>query len=444
MADATSKKKSGFGRNGLIIVGLRMGGAVMAYAVVLLLARWLDATSFGHYTLIMSAITFASVVSKLGTDQSLVRFLGIYRANAQPELAEGVVKTALKSVLVTTLILGVAAAVLIFFAPHLVGAPLAYGIAALILFPAFGLTDVMSSIIRSYGGAFSALAPKDVLWRIALLSVAGVIVLSGLPPDQRLVPVMLASGFILTGLTYWQFRVQKTLRLRKDGAPNEFQTDMPAWRQSAKWTWAVACARTLFRTFDVLTVGILLSPLAAGAYFAASRTAELLGFFLSALNLIVGPAVAHGTAQGNIKGTQRKLAIVALALGGTISILIIVFIFFGRKILFFMNPEFVVAYHALLILSVGQAVNVFVGSAGVVLNMTGYERKNAFISISSSLVTLVLLPILGPLYGMEGVAWAVTLGMSVLNIRTYIATLKYTPYDPSLLSIRFLIGKASK
>ena len=441
MSNTNKAPKSGFMKKGVMIVGLRLAGAVLAYALVVLLARWLDADSYGYYSLIMSAITFGSVLSKLGADLSIVRFLGVYRAEEKPALAAGAVRTALISVLVLTLVIGLVAAGVLAVFPGIVGQPLAFALAALLIFPAFGLTDVLSGIIRSYGGAFLALAPKDVLWRIGLIAAAWAIAAMNVPHDQRLIWVIILSGVFLTGFTGIQFLAQKKLRLVKDGQVETPEFDRPAWKQSAVWTWSLASARTSFRTLDVITVGVILSPAAAGAYFAASRSAELLSFLLSAVNMIVGPAVARGTAKGDIKETQKKLSLVAALLASTVPVFGVVFVVWGREILGFVSPAFVEAYPAMLILAVGHAVNVLVGSAGVVLNMTGNERTNSLILMTSVPISLVLLPILGAQFGMTGVAIAMTTGLIVLNVRTYVATRRLTPYDPSVTGIRFLLGR---
>lgn len=441
MTESRRPEKRGFARKGSVVVGIRLAGAVLAYAIVVLFARWLDPESYGHYTLIMSIVTLASVVSKLGLDLSLVRFLGRYRAENRPELAEGFVRIAMGSVLVTSLFIALSACAIILTFPNLIERPVPYAIAAFFLLPAFGLTDILSAIIRSSGGTFPALAPKDVLWRIGLIiSTASIIYLTK-SEGPKLVMIVLMSGIILSALTFWQFLVQKSLRRDNSGTGYVPEYEIGLWQKSAVWAWSSAVGRTSIRTLDVIAVGVILSPAAAGAYFAASRSAELLGFLLAAINMVVGPAVAHGTASGEIHETQKKLENVALALGISVPIFAIVFGIFGKDLLVLMSPGFANAYPSLLILAVGHSVNVLVGSSGIVLNMTGNERTNALILITSVPIPLLLFPILGPLLGMTGIAIAASVGLIVLNLRTYRAARRLTPYDPSIFSIRLLFAK---
>lgn len=420
---------------GMSVVGIRLAAAALAYAVVLFMARWLGPTDYGHFTLILSGVTLAAVIVKLGADVGVVRFLGIYRTHKTPALAEGLVQVSLR--IVGRLCLGVALVVCLVLAlwPGLTDRPLAYAAAAVLLFPAFALTDILSGVLRSYGTTFSALTPKDVFWRIAILGVGWLTTLLILPEGAALAFVVGGSGLALSLMAIGQFVLQRRLRVSLDGPVPKPETDMPAWRESARHLWVLLVSRNLFRTADVILVGALLSVASAGAYFAASRTAELLGFMLAALNMIVGPMVSRGNASGNHVGTQRKLSLVALFLLVTTVVLELAFILFGKQLLGIMDPSFVAAYPALLILSVGQCANVLAGSAGVVLNMTGHEKQNARILLTTVPITLILLSLLTPLYGLNGAASASAIGMVIWNARLWYAARTLTPYDPSALGI---------
>lgn len=432
---ATGGKNPGGMRSGATVIGLRIGAAGLAYMLVVILARWLSPQDFGRYSLIISVITLAAIVARLGADVAVVRFLGVYHATKATDLAEGLVRTSTRWVLALAGAIGLAAAALIWLWLGPTGAATPYIVAALLVFPAFALTDVMSAILRSYGENVSALAPKDIVWRIATIAVAGAVVGLALPEGVALSVLMAGSGLVLIGLTLWQYLRQEALRLRKDGPVAQPRTDIAAWRRSAVYVMVGLVARNAARNLDVVLVGALLSVPLAGAYFAASRTAELLGFMLSALNMLVGPAVARGTAEGKIADTQHKLSLMALFLAGSTGLLLAIIVLFGNTILGLMNPEFVAAYPVLLVLLLGQLVNVCAGSAGVVLNMTGHDRTTARIQLMVAPVSLALLSVLTPVFGVMGTAWASTIGLAAWNIWLWIEVRRKTPYDPSVWGI---------
>ncbi|RKF15976.1 hypothetical protein D6851_17175 [Altericroceibacterium spongiae] len=428
-------------RGAILVVGLRILGAIFTYLNVILLARWLDGTDYGIFTLILSTATLAGFVTRFGTEIAIVRFLGMYRAQGKPALAEGVVRTSLKITLVASLIVALVFTLVVSSTSELSDRLWLYSIAAFLLYPAFTQNEVLSAILRSFGVNFAALAPKDILWRGSLLALAISGIWAGLTSPDVLMLVIAGSGIVITLLCFWQFLLQKRVRSQFAMAALKPEYDIPTWRKSALPLWFLLIARNLARTADVLIVGALLSVREAGIYFAVSRTAELLGFFLSSLNLLVGPAVARGHAKNDIQGVQRTLSLAALflfvsTLGGMIVIAV-----FGKWILNVMGSEFANAYVPLIIMSVGQCINVFTGSSGVILNMTGNEAANMRILVSTMIFSLVLLAILATSYGLLGAAWASAIGMTTWNLGLWLAAKRLTPYEPSWIGIFKLAAK---
>ena len=87
-----------FLRKGGIALALRLMAAISNYALILCLARWLSSDDFGQFMFILSGVTFLAVCARLGTHVSVVRFLGIYRAQHRVDLAEGIVRAYLGAV----------------------------------------------------------------------------------------------------------------------------------------------------------------------------------------------------------------------------------------------------------------------------------------------------------------------------------------------------------
>ncbi|MFC0205002.1 lipopolysaccharide biosynthesis protein [Novosphingobium soli] len=436
------RKGWGYARSSAaMVVGLRVAGAAFTYLNVVLLARWLNITDYGIFTLIISTVTLGGFVTRFGSDIAIVRFLGIYREKGEASLAEGAVRAALNFTLVASLIIAVIATVVYFAVPGLTDRPWLYAAAAFLLYPAFTQNEVLSAILRSFGVNFAALAPKDILWRGSLLVLALFGIWKGYESGTTLRLVIVGSGLVITALCAWQHVLQRRVRARFGAVSEAPAYDFKAWRASVVPLWLLLIARNLFRTADVLLVGALLSVRDAGIYFAVSRTAELLGFFLSSLNLLVGPAVSRGHAKGDTASVQHKLDQVSLFLIASTLSAELVLIVAGPWILGFMGPEFRDAYIPLLILSAGQCFNVFVGSSGVVLNMTGHEKANARILVTTLVFSLGLMALLASRYGLMGAAIASTVGMMTWNLGLWAAVRRLTPYDPSWLGVLSLIKR---
>jgi O-antigen/teichoic acid export membrane protein len=423
-----------------IVLLVRIGSAALSYLGVLLLARWLTPSDYGHYATIISFITLTSVVCRLGMDLSVIKFIGQYIAAERPDLIWGLVQTAERVALISTLFCAVLTTIG-FLAAEAMGAidsPLVYIAAVFLILPAFMITDLQSSVIRSFKNIFAALAPKELLWRAAII-LTGLLVLWLLPIEERLLPLVIACGLSLTGLAIWQRSVEYHL-LQRDLAKVAPTHDLIAWWRTTAPMWLTQVMRVSFRSVDVLIVGMLLAAATAGHYFAASRTAELMGFLLASINLLVGPTTAHLFAAGQHGKLQRYLSLSAIIVFVPSLSIFLLCIFEGDLIMGLFGRDFLAATPTLAILAFGQMVNASMGSVGVLLNMTGHERINALVLTITAPLTVIAELICGWRFGLEGVALASTLGIVIWNIWLWIEVRRRTPFDPSIFGAWRLIS----
>ena len=78
------------------------------------------------------------------------------------------------------------------------------------------------------------------------------------------------------------------------------------------------------------------------------------------------------------------------------------------------------------ILCVGQSVNVLMGSVGLVLNMTGNEKKALKALFISLIVNVMLLILLTPVYKDLGAAIYVSISVALWNVLMAIEAYKLT------------------
>ena len=82
----------------------------------------------------------------------------------------------------------------------------------------------------------------------------------------------------------------------------------------------------------------------------------------------------------------------------------------------FFGSEFKDGYYALLILSVGQLVNVLSGSVGYIMTMTGRQKQAAYVLAISAALNIVMNYMLIPHFGIEGAAIATAVSLMLWNI----------------------------
>jgi O-antigen/teichoic acid export membrane protein len=96
--------------------------------------------------------------------------------------------------------------------------------------------------------------------------------------------------------------------------------------------------------------------------------------------------------------------------------MVLILCLFPRTILGAIGPQLAVAAPLLVILSLGQLVNVVSGSVGFLLNMTGHERDMRNIVLVSGPFAILAALALIPPFGVTGAAVATALAVSMQNL----------------------------
>jgi len=167
---------------------------------------------------------------------------------------------------------------------------------------------------------------------------------------------------------------------------------------------------------DGIIIGWFLNSNDVGLYSVAARVAMLTSIFLQISNSTVSPKVAALFEEGKIKDIEKMVQRVTKGLGVIGLISLFFYIIAGKLILGLWGNEFEDAYLILVLLSLGQFVNIATGASGVILIMTGYEKVQSKISIIFMFTTVVLTVLFTYFFGLVGAAFATMLNVVGVNI----------------------------
>jgi len=224
------------------------------------------------------------------------------------------------------------------------------------------------------------------------------------------VRVLVATITFLVGAGLFKKYLRNSI---KEALPN-YHTRK--WLRSALPLLFVSMAGTINQHISIIMVASMLGSEAAGIFAVAIRGAMLVSFVLMAVNIPLAPTIARLYARGEKERLQRVVTKGAsVALFGSLPIALGLIIF-GRWVLLIFGREFMGGSAVLVILCLGQLVNAGMGSVGLLLNMTGYERDTAMGVGIAAAVNVVLNTILIPLWGIEGAAIATVAGLIIWNI----------------------------
>jgi len=191
----------------------------------------------------------------------------------------------------------------------------------------------------------------------------------------------------------------------------------------------------------VIVLGLFGAAASVGVYSVASRAAGLMTFLLITIRYAVAPTIAQLYAKGDL---QRLQQVVSQSAKGafflTLPLGLGLLIFAGPVLRLFFGTSFGGGATALRILALGQLVNLFTGLNGNVLLMTGNEARMLKGSAIGSVVGLLLIVVLVPVWGMLGAAVAtaisVVLSNAILSLHAWrairISTVAFRPRWPVL------------
>lgn len=406
---ALLKKLAGGAAMGAV---MKFGGVGLAFLVLLVLARRMEAEAYGVFAAGFSLATIAGFAATLGQHTAVLRFW--------PSLDEAHGRRSAAAALRFSLKLTALGALAVFALLSLAGliAPRlgVFGGSALTLVltglmaAAFALSETAVAAMRAQGAVGLALGPRELGWRV--LAIAGAFALTTPLGGNQALALMAVALMLVTAPQILLLLREALASPRTPASPE----DSAAMRGSMLAFWGGGVVGPLTGHVGTIIVAAALGPVAAGAYFAADRIAKLLSIALIGVNQIVGPMIARSW-RGGRKDEVRLLVLAGSAIAFVVAgIGFLAYWLLGRFALSLFDPTYVEAWGVLMILSAGQLVNTICGPNNFLLNMAGRERDYLAIMTVWGALALVGISIGASQFGMLGAACASALCMAGWNI----------------------------
>jgi O-antigen/teichoic acid export membrane protein len=393
-----------------------------------LVARLVAPHEYGSYTVAVSVFTSAALIAQLGLPHTLLRRAAAALSRGDEAEARHEIISALfvatGAAIVCGLLLGSPLGEEFFDAafPRLTLAAVAalIGIKSALRV----IENIVPEILRSFRDYSRATIFGQLLTNLVFCLALGVVLATATDANVRdvlLISALASACALVPGLT----AVATKLRGPKTSRPSIRKSVEPA-------LWLSTVGLAFVGQLDLLVVGSLGTKHDAALYSAAFRLALLVGLPLVAVNQVVTPLIAGWHAQKmprRIERTLRATAGIALLVAATVGA---VYLFGGRFLLETLFGSFYGdAWGVLAILTVGQIVQTYAGSCGFSLLMTGNHRAYAAIVAVSMPMTLVLQVIGYKVSGIEGLAVATAIMLSLQNFAQMIVVRRRAGFSTS-------------
>lgn len=412
---------------------IKIASAGLSYLMLVAFARMLGADDYGKFGIILNLGIVLSTVIGFGLPTTILRWWPEYLVKNEPAKAAGAMHS-------STRLLAFASLLLIVFGALASVVGIGQGtfgfkwsaLAVAVLASVTIFADFLSGALRAAESTIFAMAPRDIVWRVVSPLLAYVVFrASGHASAAMAIGCVIAVLAVIDIVQYAGLQKIAVAVVRSITPQN----DWPVWRRTLLPIWGAAILYALIQQLDVVVVGSMLGSKEAGAYFAAQKTANLLGLAMIAGGLVGAPIMAAHFHANRISELQKLCQMIAIAIALTTMIGVIVEVLFGRQLLGIFDASFVASYPVLMVLCVGYAIDSLSGPNAYMMQVVGLETPYLRIMAVVYGVVLSLQLLLIPHYGAIAAAGANAFGTCLWNIAAIWLLRRKIGVDPSILSL---------
>ena len=436
-SDLRALLRTGLSRS-LVSLLIKVATAGLTYAMYVVMSRTMGATEYGYFAFGLSLATLLSIGGSMGQQTAILRYFPEEQVAGRHDRAVDAVRAGGALVLIASLVLSVVVITGAMVMSLVTAGPAGHIFAAAALILPMAFAEYWSSALRAQGSVRTALAPRDILWRLVVpLLVVGLFALGVALTGWGALLLTAVILALALGLQYLLARRRGYEIAWGFGRLRDY------WRDhgiATRWFLIGTVIDSAALNADTIFIGLMVDPVSAGVYFNAFRTAGLLTLFMFAITLVVAPMVSRHYHAGEMRSAQAITALCAWA-GFVFSLAVFGgYVVFGTTVLGLFGAHTEAGYWVLILLSVGLLFDAATGPSRIVMMMTGHERDYVRIFGGIMLAGLVVEIAVIPFWGLLGAA-AVNAGSRAFAT-LFIAwwNRKHIGIDTSLLGV-FLVNR---
>ena len=393
---------------------LKILGLVVGYCLAIFITNKFGAFVFGQYVTALLIIEILSIISRLGIDTALVRYISKYVHNGASQLIN---KLYFKSIAIVTSAAIIFTLVLLFFSSDIadfMNLDEEYLLIVSFSFIPLVLFHMNVQAIRGLKKMLSFSFLNNVA--ITLFTFIIMVILVSITSSEKLpVYAYVGSVFIMTFSSYFLWFYHKT-RLENSKVINS-ETELTT-KALFKVSIPLLMGQSMMLIMgkvDLFMLANITSSEQVGIYNIALKLSMLAYMGLMAVNSIAAPKFSEIHSSGDIEALKKIVQQSTKTIFWITVPVLILFLCFPKSILSVFGEEFKLAAMALIILSISKMFSAISGSVGTFLQMVGKQNVFQNILILAALINICLNYILIPKYGIDGAAFASAISGVIWN-----------------------------
>ena len=406
----------------LQVFAIRIVGAGLTYASMVLLARWLGSYNFGIYAYVFVIVTLLGLAFSSGFNNSTLRFLLSYLARKKFRRLFGFLKQSYSIVLGLSVVGSLLTATLVFLSRNIIEpyyfVPLLVG---LLCVPVWTLLNQLEATARAFGWVNLAYIPGYVLRPLLLIGFVGAFVLFGGAADA-IVALWAMIGACAFAALVQGVSIYSGIRRHLPEVKPTFHSRH--WFTVSFSFLMIDGFRMLLDNTDVLMIGRLLEPDAVAVYFAVIRTAGLVAFISFSIIALAVPKFAELHSTGTRQELQKLVSNVIQLIFWPSLLGAVALALLGPFVLSLFGAGFEVGYPTMLVVLTGLVLRSATIPVEYLLIMTGHHRDTMLVYALAAVANIGLNVLLIPRFGIFGAAIATYTAMLSGNFCLYLLVRK--------------------
>jgi O-antigen/teichoic acid export membrane protein len=381
---------------------IRLIGLVAGYAFTVIISRYFGAGVLGAHTISVTVLMMFTIIGRLGMDTFLVKHL----ANDHAEERWDRIFEVYRKTLLVIVPFGLILSVILFYSSESIAdfifhkksltpyfQVISFGVLPMVL------RFVNSECYRGFRMNKEYAYTQNVSYFLYATVILGIFTLFS--KKEWMPNIAFVASLIVLAISS-TFVIYRKIKNKTNAASNDFSVS-----EMVKQSLPMLMANSMLLIsgwINTLMLGIWSTSADVGIYSVVLKIATFSTFVLMSINSIATPRFAQFYAKQNMEGFKKYVNQTAKIIFYSSIPIFIVIIAFNKWILGLFGEEFIIGSAALLITMCGQLFNVFAGSVGAILIMTGHQVIFRNIILVSTFLNVVLCVILIPNYGLIGSA----------------------------------------
>jgi len=424
---------------GIGAIGMYLG-LLLQFFARLIIARYGLEANYGLFSLALVVLNFAMVLSCLGLQDGVARYIAFHRGRAD----ESEIGKTIASTLQVSIVTGCITGVLLFFFAQVIAVNIFHSSELTMVLKIFAiglpfltLVNIMSAIFRG----FNKIEPQ-ALFQSILLNALFLVLLIGIILLNMIFQFFFYAYLVAIIVTFAAMLIYAFRKIPRMVTFEIGQIDISTIKILLAFSLPVfvtAIVSIIIFNADTLMLGYFRSPDVVGLYNAAYPLAYFITVPLASFILIYIPVISSLFAQGLITEVKRTYIISTKWLVALTLPLWLVMFLFPDAVLNVVFGE-VYAYgpasSVLRILASSFMVMNLLGLGSCIFLASGNSKFIMWSGVIAALINILLCIVLIPIAGAIGAATASAVSLTVLNliisIRLYLAK-KIQPFSKNLV-----------